>query len=105
MFLVGSCGSSVSGSTVAEPVGAVAAGTAVLARVRHLGAAAAAVAVVAGVAADNGQEAFTHNSSRCVVIRFGQDTFVKKRVEVLKVSYFSDSVYDGIPLSLKSKTS
>jgi hypothetical protein len=74
MFLVGRSRISVSGSSVAESVGPVAAGTAVFAGVRHLGAAAAAVAVVAGVVVDNGQKAFTNNSPWCSLLRFGQVT-------------------------------
>jgi hypothetical protein len=74
MFLVRRSRISVSGSSVAESVGPVAAGTAVFAGVRHLGAAAAAVAVVASVVVDNGKESFTHNSSWCSLLRFGQMT-------------------------------
>ncbi len=82
MFLVGCRGISVSGSAVTEAVGAVAASATVLARVGHLGATAAAVAVAAGgVAVDNGQEAFAHNCSWCALIRFGQVTCYEKNLK------------------------
>lgn len=85
MFLVGCRGISVSGSAVA--VGAVAASATVLARVGHLGTAAAAVAVAAGgVAVDNGQEAFAHNCSWCALIRFGQVTCYEKNLKLKKNS-------------------
>ncbi len=97
MFLVGCRGISVPGSAVTEAVSAVAAGAAVLARVRHLGAAAAAVAVVAGgVAVDNGQEAFAHNCPWCSLIRFGHVTCYEKKIVKNPLSLYVFSLFQPL---------